>query len=243
MNDLMQSMKNRLSSFLSATTTLTRTYFANTNPPILYVADATYFNIANIMKNYPQITIFVPNGSGGYTKHRSEFTEVDLVNKTITLSAAVDGDLTVGSYVKRTPNWQEIKRYMLGDPAVIEAYPAICIVPSSKENTWQTLTGTKDHKTLNIIAHVIDDNQENSTITCSRIAEDIEDLLMGDLHLKISGRDVSGYNRTYNSFVTGIQYAYSNKGQFLKSAQITWFGDEFWGRFYLVQPTTWDSFE
>jgi hypothetical protein len=244
MINLMTALKNRVKDFLTCQTTLTQPYVANADPAYLYVADATYFNVLFASRNYPQISAYYTSG-GQQIKVKLTVKEVDITNNILTLGAPSTTGIPTGAVIKRTPNWEEVKGFYLGDPASIPAnkLPAICVSPTSKDISWQTLTGTKEHQTFSIFVHVIEDNQDNSTLLLARITEDIEDLLNADLHIKIQ-RDIAGYNRTYNSLVTGTQYGYSNKGQFCKSSQITWFGDEYWSRLYVVGQdlASFDSF-
>lgn len=246
MNALMLSLKNRLKEFLDSKTFVTQNYISNTDPAIVFVDDVSKFNVTFAMRNYPQATFYF-NSGGTDVKLRVKIKAVDKTNNTITLDSPPTQDIPIGAYLKRTPNWQEVNGFYLGDPASIPAnnLPAICVSPSSKDIEWYTLTGTKEKEVFNIFVHVLEDNQDDSTITMVRLVEDVVELLNADLHIKIQGRDVGGYNRTYNSLVNSIQYGYSNKGQFCKSAQISWFGEEYWSRMYVVgqELANFDSFE
>lgn len=248
MKDLMISLRNRLESFLSHKTTVTSAYVANTSPAVISVDDISGFNIGFAMRNFPQATIyFFDSVASKDIRVRTKIKEVDRDNKLVTFENPINVDIPIGAYIKRTPNWTEVKGFYLGDPASIPAtkLPAICVSPSNKEIKWMTLTGTTEKQTFNIYVHVLDDNQDNSTITLTRITEDVVELLNADLHMKIEGRDIEGNNRPYNSLVTSIQYGHSSKGQFCKSSQISWFGDEYWGRLYVVNQDLqdFDSFE
>lgn len=241
MNSLMISLKNRIQNFLSYKTKIIETYYSGSTITQLKVNDVSNFNVGFAMRNYPQAIIYVPYGgavSSNYKKIKIKIKEVDTTNNILILSEPLTLDYTipVDSYIKRTPNWIEVKGYFLGDPTSIPAtqLPAICVVPTSKDIEWYTLTGTKERESFNILIHTLADNQENSEITMTRIAEDVVELLNADLHLKIEGRDIEGYNRVFNSLVTNVSYAYSNKGQFCRTAQISWFGEEYWSRMYVV---------
>jgi hypothetical protein len=245
MINLMIALRDRIKQFLTCQTTLTQEYTANSDPGYLYVADATYFNIVFASRNYPQICAYYPSG-GQTIKVKLTIKDVDVDNKILTLGSPSTSTIPIGAIIKRTPNWEEVKGFYLGDPASIPAnkLPAVCVSPSNKEISWQTLTGTKEKQSFSIFTHVIEDNQDNSTMLLARITEDIEDLLNADLHIKIK-RDIAGYNRTYNSLVGGTQYGYSQKGQFCKSSQINWSGDEYWSRMFIIgqDSSNFDSFE
>ena len=231
------SIRDRLKTFLCAHTFTTEAYPANTDPPVLKVENAQYLNVWFFMRDLPQA--FIKDKVTGKI-HKVKIKEVDQVANTITLNEPISEGINAGSLFKRGPNYEEIRdsSILLGDPDIIAAYPAICVVPQNKSNEWLTVpAGTNETFNLNIIVHVKEDNQENSMISLMRITEDIEDLLKADLHLKIKGREVDypqAYNRVYNSMVTQVDYGVSVKNEFLKSARITWFGTEFWWRFFLA---------
>ena len=228
---LATSMRNRIKAFFQASTFTSETANPAT-PMIIKVQNARYFRVYISMKDMPQVLI-KDKVTGEVFKCKVK--EANSLDNTLTLKDPLPKVLNMGSLVKRAPNYEEVGDILLGDPDVISKYPAICVVPTSKDLEWMTLTGTTENFNLSIIVHVKEDNQENSTISQLRIAQDLEDMLMADLHMDIQGRDYpEQYNKTYNSMVKSVDFGYSMKNEMLKSAKITWFGSEFWWRTYLA---------
>lgn len=232
MYNLTIALRNRIRDYLVASTYTTQIYTANTDPAIVHVSNSHNFNVWWAMKNKPEIFI-----RESITKqvYNCEIKDVNIDTNTITLNAPIDATLNVGTLIKRAPNYEEIKCVLIGDPDVIDDYPAICISPGNKAIEWQVLLGTKETFHFNIITHVKEDNQENSTLTLLRITQDLEDLLNADLHLKVTREDYPDqYNRVYNSLVNSVEYGFSVKNEFLKSSKMAWFGDEFWMKYFLA---------
>jgi hypothetical protein len=226
------SMRNRLKAFMQASSK-TVEVCPISDPTIIKVEDSRYFNIWWAMKEMPQVLI-----QDKVTKEvfKCKIQNVNPTDNTITLKDPLTKVLNIGSVIKRAPNYEEIRGVYLGDIDIIENYPAICVVPLNKDVDWQTLQGTQEDFNMSIIVHVKEDNQENSMISLLRIVQDVEDMLMADLHMTIQGRDYPNqYNKTYNSRVKNVEYGASAKSEMLKSAKITWFGTEFWWRIYLAQ--------
>ena len=241
MNSLMTSLRDRIQNFLSYKTKIIEEYTIGTTITQIKVNDVSNFNVGFAMRNFPQATIYIPYGGAvslNYKKIKIKIKEVDTTNNILILPEPLTLEYTIpiDSYIKRTPNWIEVKGYYLGDPTSIPStkLPAICVVPVSKDIEWYTLTGTKEKESFNILVHTLADNQDHSELTMTRITEDVVELLNADLHLQIVGRDREGYNKVFNSLVTNISYAFSNKGQFCRTAQISWFGEEYWSRMYVV---------
>lgn len=240
----MVALKARIRAFMMARANVLVAMPVGTTTTTLQVDDVSKFNVCHIMRNYPQVIVFdLTTGTKaiGFLRLKS----VDTTANTMTFSENPDFNIPIGAIIKFASNWTELKAVRLGDPTVLDEYPVICIEPTSKANSFVTLPGgMNEAMSFDIFTHVLDDNSENAVYTCIRLTEDLEDLLNGDMHLKVDTMDkTEQYNRPYKSMVTNSNYGRSNKGAFLRSSQMTWTADMYWFKFIAAQNPELSPFE
>lgn len=237
------ALRTRLRTFFRANTTITSTLAAGTDPATVQVADASKFNTVHFMRSYPQALIFDQAAANTTPIAHVRIKSVDTTANTITFSDTVSVTIPAGALIKIAPNWTELQDVRLGDPTVLDSYPVICIEPKNKNVSWLTLMGTDETMNFDFFIHVLEDNSENAVITLARLTEDLEDMLMGDFHIKADMNKTGGYNRPYMSMVSNVTYAHSNKGAFLRTAVVSWTASMFWGRFIAEQNPELSPFD
>jgi hypothetical protein len=249
MINILETVRTRLKDFLSFQSKTVGAYNATVNPSEFVLEDVSGFNLVFAMSNLQEVTFYIAGSPVRKVKAKIKHVNKDENKITCVKTdgvSPIDVNIPSGTIIKRTPNYQEVKSFIIGDPTTIanNALPAVCISPSSENEEWYTLLGTKLKVELDIIVHVQDAPNEEAVLTSARIAGDIKQLMNAQLHPKIN-REIDGYNRPFNSFSSNIEYGYSNKGSFCRSAKISWFSEEYWDRSYVVNQdlSTFDSFE
>ncbi len=179
-----------------------------------------YFDVISINQTKPKVGILPLNSSMTIF---NRITAVDKTAGTITLQSPLEVNVPSNSVVKRSPGWQDIQDIFIGEVEVIPLRPAIEIIPVSENASWMTLEkGEGATYQFKINLYVEDDKSETSTINCMSAAQDIKDLLMADLRLKIPS-EPGNLRKVYNSMPSRIDFGYISKGTIgLKAAQISW---------------------
>lgn len=226
MIDVVLALKKRIERFMLADSATTQQ--ANAGDTIIYInpVDSQFFDLVPQYKSRPKIGIYIED-SNIMTLHKIE--SVNRQTGEIGISPALVDNVPAGSAVERWPGQERFYRVYIGDVEVIYDLPAIVISPMSMKREWVTLpTGADEMFNIDISIYVKDDGNEESTLTLLSAAQELDDLLMADLHLRIPTNLESPSDRVYNSLVSQIDYGYIQKGTaFIKAAQLHWFATEY----------------
>ena len=77
-------------------------------------------------------------------------------NRTITIDQPlIDGYTESNSYVEKMIGYQFLNGVYIGEPAVIQSYPAITVNARSRSSDWLTLESTEEQFTIDITVYVL----------------------------------------------------------------------------------------
>lgn len=205
------------------------------------LVDAMFFDIVKHYKSRPKIGIYLAD-SNILSLHKVE--AVDRSTGTLTITPNLVDNVPAGSAVERYPGQERFERVYIGDVEVIYDLPAIVIAPMNMSREWATLpAGSDEMFNIDISIYVKDDGQEESTLTLLSAAQELDDLLMADLHMRIPTIPESESDRVYNSLVKQVDYGYIQKGTaFIKAAQLHWFATEYILRLVATKHAKFDMF-
>lgn len=241
MIDVSMALKNRIQRFMQAYTTTTVAAYAGGKTLTGTPAEVAYFDVIGLTKSNPKIGILPADGN---TVIFNKIHSVDRDAGTIQLTSPLAIDVPLGSVVKRTPGWTEINTIILGDVEVVNSFPAIIISPNSMQREFRTLgVGTNEVFNINIGLYVMEDGHENSMLTLMGATQELDDLLMADLHLPIP--TVPGGQPGYatQSKVSSINYTYVQKGSsFIKGAELSWEATTFIIRHLISHSVDYEHF-
>ena len=241
MIDVVLALKKRIERFMLADSATTEAASVGDTTIKINTTDAMFFDIVKQYKSRPKIGIYIEDSSI-MTLHKVE--DVDRSDGTLTISPALVDNVPSGSAVERWPGQERFYRVYIGDVQVIHDLPAIVISPMNMKREWVTLpTGSDEMFNIDISVYVKDDGQEESTLTLLSAAQELDDLLMADLHMRIGVTPESPADRVYNSMVTQVDYGYIQKGTaFIKAAQLHWFASEYMLRIVATKHANFDMF-
>lgn len=241
MIDIALALKKRIERFMLADSATTAAASVGDNTIQIDTTDAMFFDVVRHYKSRPKIGIYIED-TQILTLHKIE--DVDRETGTLTISPNLVDNVPAGSAVERWPGQERFYRVYIGDVEVIQDLPAIVISPMNMQREWVTLpTGTDEMFNIDISVYVKDDGHEESTLTLLSAAQELDDLLMADLHLRIPVIPESPADRVYNSLVKQIDYGYIQKGTaFIKAAQLHWFATEYMLRLVATKHTKFDMF-
>ena len=240
-----QAMKDRMSQYLLAETTLTAD--ASAGDISIQVSDTTDLGYQGMNNSYPTV-LFMDNNttgqriSGGF--EGTEEIDIDLIyGNNIQFKTPLQNDWLISNTakIKRAPAGVPVDSVIVGDVAVIPKFSTVCVVPTDKSIDWWTLSGTRDTVNIDFMVYVTDDDTESATIYLLKLADVVEWILMSNLHIQPEGytkdREV-----TSKAMVTRVQYSTIAKGsEFLKAATLTWNAELFFWRGYLTSQGALES--
>ncbi len=242
MYHLFKAVKDRLENLLMAEENLSEDALTGTN--LIKVSSTKYFNWQNFNNKYPEIVLQDGTAgcsgrpiAGGYEgMPQYDISSIDQVNKEITLKSNVEKDWTVsnGAKIRKAPSGILVRDIRIGDLAVVNVFPTICVVPTSKRIEWKTLSGTMDSMSLDFIIYVDGADTDRATEDMLKITDVVEYILMTNLHIKPEGA-TQDYQVTSHAIINSIDYGVVQKGsQFIKASRITWEADMYLWRGYLT---------
>jgi len=242
MIDIVLALKKRIERFMLASSATTEDASVGSNQIKIDIVDAMFFDIVKQYKSRPKIGIYIEN-TNILTLHKVE--HVDRATGTLTISPNLVDNVPSGSFVERWPGQERFNRVYIGDVEVIYDLPAIVIAPMNMQREWVTLpTGADEKFNIDISIYVQDDGNEESTLTLLSAAQELDDLLMADLHIRIPVLPESPADHVYNSLVTQVDYGYIQKGTaFIKAAQLHWFATEYMLRIVATKHAKFDMFQ
>lgn len=230
MIDLTLALKKRLERFILASSITTEEAAAGANQIKIRTADIPFFDMVPFMQARPKITVHY-DVSNITQFHKVE--SVDVENGILRISPSLTDSLPSGSSVERTPGQIRFNRVYIGDIDTIYDIPSIIIEPRRKSREWMTLpTGSDERLDFSINVFVEEDGNEETTLTMLSAVQEIDDLLMADLHLRFAVNPESPWDRPYDSLVESIDYGKLPQGEsaFVKGAQIN-----FWAKTYIIR--------
>lgn len=243
MIDVAMALKERINKFMTASSLTTEPAVAGDKTLKINPAESLYFNLIRTYKSYPKIGISTGT-TGGFFGNK--IIEVDTENGILHLKTPLIRNVGTGSLVKRTPGYKEIKLILLGDVETISKYPAIIIDPGNLTRKWLTIgnpVGSDETFHIKIKLYVADDNSESSTIALMSATQELDDLLMSDLHMKIPDLETSIVRRVYNSKVSDVSYGYLKKSStFIKGSELNWEASEFLMRLVATPTKEFEHF-
>lgn len=241
MIDVVLALKKRIERFMLADTlTVSDSYAGDTSIQIREV-DCMFFDIVKQYKSRPKIGIYIAD-SNIMSLHQIE--SVDRSTSTLGISPALIDDIASGSVVERLPGQERINRVFIGDIETIYEFPAIVIAPMNLEREWMTLpTGSNETLNITVSLYLQDDGNEETTLALLSATQELDDLLMADLHLRHAVLPESPADRVYNSMVRSINYGYIQKGTFaIKASQLNWFANQYLIRIVARDTQDFDMF-
>lgn len=219
------------------------------------VNDTSPFTKEAINNAYPELFIqndsstfkAIPNGREGASLIRiSQIVD----DKTLVLQEPLTSDWLVSdnSFIRRAiigraggSSGDIVNKIILGDVEVIDKYPAISIIPTSKTIDWRTLSSTRDTVNIDFVVYMKKGNTEASTESVLILADIMEWILMSNLHIKPLGYK-ERWEVTNIARVKSVQYGTIARGsEFLKAATLTWEAELHFFRGYLTQQGLDDS--
>lgn len=235
MIDVVLALKKRIERFMLADTLTTAEAYAGDTSIQIREVDCMFFDIVKQYKSKPHIGIYISD-SNIVSLHKVE--SVDRSTSTLKISPALIDDIVSGSVVTKMPGMERFERVFIGDVETIYESPAFVIIPVSLNREWVTLpTGSDERFLINIQTLIQDDGNEESTLALLSATQELDDLLMCDLHMKVAVSLNSPSDRIYNSMVQSIDYGTIQKGTaFLKASSITWWANE-----YLIRVVARDT--
>jgi len=240
---LYKAVANRMERLLMASANLSEDCLSGSN--ILNLSDSSDFTWENLNIRYPEVVLQdstsvctgkpIPGGYDGMPEY--DVINVSNEKNEIILDGNVSKDWLVSNSakVRRAPGGIIVKDVRLGDLAVVNIFPTVCIVPSSKRIEWKTFSGTMDTMSIDFIIYVEGADSDRSTEDMMKVTDVVEYILMTNLHIQPVGakRD---YQVTSSAKINSIEYGVVQKGsQFVKAAKITWDADMYIWRGYLTQ--------
>jgi hypothetical protein len=242
MYHIFKAVKNRLEDLLMAEAFLSEDSLTGTSR--IKLTNTSNFNWQNFNKKYPEI-IMQDNTpactgrviSGGYEGMPSyNVQSINNSSNEIVVNSTFEKDWTVAnqSKIRKAPSGILVKDIRIGDLQVVQVFPTICVVPTSKRIEWKTLSGTKDNIGIEFIIYVEGADTERSTEDMMKITDMVEYILMTNLHISPVGAD-KDYQVTSHAMINSIDYGVVQKGsQFLKASRISWEADMYLWRGYLT---------
>jgi hypothetical protein len=225
MIDIASALKLRLKKFLQA-------YFYTTEEALVgskrLIGDPSlvqYFDMVGLTKSKPKLGI---NLSTNNLVIYNSINKVDRTTGEVFLVNPLESTIPVGSLVKRTPGWMDITDIQIGDRDVITNVPSIYIIPVNMDRKWLALpTYTDETFHFKINMYVRDDGLESSTLLLMGATQELDDLLMCDLHLKVPTEPAGQPVYVYNSLPSSVDFGFIQKGTaILKASSITWSANE-----------------
>ena len=240
-----QAMKNRMSQYLLAESTLISNSSVGSN--IITLSSTDDFEAEGINNEYPQCILVDNNTTGRQIAggvEGAEVVELDIVyGNNIQLKAPLQNDWLVSNNarLKRAPNGVPIDDVIIGDLAVIPKFPVVCLLPISKAISWKTFSGTVEKINIDFMVYAVDDDTENATISVLKTTDVVEWILMSNLHIQPVGY-TNSYEVTSQAIVSNIDFGVIAKGStFLKAAKLTWTADMYFWRGYLTNQGVSES--
>ena len=240
MYHIFDAMKNRMEELLMPSANLI--FDASTGDNVLKVDDASDFNWQGFYAQYPEVAI-MDNNSSGRLLPGGGYQGIDIHNlanaysNSIVLDSNVEQNWLVSdnAKVRRSPAGQIVKQVKVGDLAVIQKFPTICVVPDSKAKEWYTLSGTMENISIDFIVYAAEGETEEATLAQLKLADVVEYILDSNLHIAPTGA-VEPYQVTSRAICRRIKYGTIEKqSQFIKAAQLTWEADMYIWRGYLTK--------
>lgn len=243
MINIVLALKKRLERFIMAESVLTEACSPGDNTIKIRTTDSMFFDIVNHYKSKPRIVIYNPNSSTSYDSYHS-LTAVDRSTGTLSVFPDLADSFDEGCRVKRCPGQQIFNRILIGDVSQKYELPAIVISPSHQSRKWVTLpTGSDEKFEINISVCIQDQGNEEAELSLLSAVQEIDDLLMADLHLRVPSGPNDQSDRVYNSLVSDIDYGYIQRDTaFIKAATLSWFADQYIIRLVARDAVDFDYF-
>ena len=241
MYHLYKAVKDRMERLLMAEVNLSQDSLSGTKK--IYLESTEDFNWQNFNSKYPEIIIQDSDStgrqiSGGYEGiPQYSVVDIDGPNSEITIQGSFTKDWTVANEAKirKAPDGLLVRDVRIGDLAVIQIFPTICVVPTTKRIEWKTLSGTMDTMSIDFIIYVDGADTDRATEDMLKITDVVEYILMTNLHIQPEGA-TRDYQVTSHAKINTIDYGVVQKGsQFIKASRITWEADMYLWRGYLTR--------
>lgn len=238
---LFEAMKNRIEYFFLEKVNITVDAAAGSR--FIKVDSTSPFSVQGISRDFNNVLIWDNTTTGkliqgGY--QGADLNRIENVSNrtTIKLEEPLTRDFPVSQcpILVRAPGGVRLRSVILGDVRVRAKYPAITVVPKTKNINWTTMSGTTDKVVIDFMTYVKDDDTQDASLAIYRLTDALEWLLMSNLHI-VPLNSRYKFEVTSKATVTNIDYGNVSKGsEFLKASRITWEADQyFWRMFTTAQ--------
>jgi len=246
MYKLYKAIKDRMERYLRASTILTDD--ASAGDLTISVEDARYFGFDGLNRHVPYVILMDSNTTAERLEDGSFYggelikvETVDISANTITFQTPLQEDWLVSNaaWVSRAPGEVVVNDVVIGDLAVVQKFPTVCVNPTNKKMQWYTMPGgTKETCNIEFIIYVEGGGTEQASIDMLKLSEAVEWILMSNLHIQVAD-ETSEFAVVSASLVGDTNYGLIQKGsEFLKSAKLSWSGDIIMVRDYLYNKDT-----
>jgi len=245
MYNIYKAIHHRMEKFLMASSSLSAD--ASAGAFSLQVEDASYFGFEGLIPKIPYVAIMDDNTTGLPTADAGfegveliQVSRVDTDTNTIFFETALENNWTTAdnALIQRAPGETIIRKVVIGDLAVINDFPAVCVVPTNESLDWWTMPGgTKETVSIDFMVYVSEGDTETATEDLLKVTSVIKWILMSNLHIQVKGAS-SVYGVTSKAIVSNIDYGVIQKGsEFLKAGKLTWTGELYVLRDYMYQQS------
>ena len=124
--------------------------------------------------------------------------------------------------IARAPDCERIFNVYLGDVRVNVKFPAIVVIPKSKNIRWTWLSGSTDTITADISIYIKDDDTQDAHARSLKFTDALEWVLMSEFHISPTNQ-IYSFERATGSYVTDIQYGKIQIGsEFIQTSTLTY---------------------
>lgn len=242
-----KAMEERMTELLMGSSELTVDAAAGSKE--ITVANSELFGLKALNDYYGTVMLKDDNTTGEIGLDGQiegvEFVKVDHISgDKVVLQTPLENSWSTANnaLVVRAPNEVIIQDVIMGDVRVETSYPAVCIIPSSKQISWVTLSGTMDAISIDFIVYSRDTDTESGVESVIKLADVIEHILMHNIHINLKDCEYQ-FERTSKSIVSNVDYATIQKGsEFLQAARLNWKADLYTWRLYVTIQSGVDEF-
>lgn len=242
-----KAVQERMETFLMAESNLTINASTGTNE--VTVEDSSLFNYEALNSYYGTVMLKDDDTTGEIGLNGEpegvEFIKIDNVSgDRIIFQSNLQRSWTTAKNAKivRAPNEVIVQDVIIGDVRVETSYPAVCVIPVSKQIEWWTLSGTHDAVSIDFIVYSKDTDTEKGVESMLKLTDVVEHILMSNLHINVKDCEYK-FEATSRAIVSNIDYATIQKGsEFLQASRLSWKGDMYFWRLFVTAQSVIDPF-